>query len=100
DVRSFAINALKARAADSEQLELAQAFRHPFAPASLHAAQAIVRLDLRAAVPSLIDFLSEPDPAAPFHGERDGRPTLLVRELVRINHFRNCQLCHPPIDAA
>lgn len=100
DVRGFAVNALKARAAQSEQLELTQAFRHPFAPASRHAAQAIVRLDLQAAIPSLIDFLSEPDPAAPFQGERNGQPTLLFRETVRINHFRNCQLCHPPIDAA
>jgi hypothetical protein len=36
--------------------------------------------------------LEEPDPSAPFYeGEKR-----VVRELVRINHLRNCMMCHAP----
>src|SRR5262245_21820805 len=36
-------------------------------------------------------FLKEPDPTAPV---KKGGGVVAVRELVRINHLRNCSLCH------
>ena len=38
-------------------------------------------------------MLDEPDPRAPSRGD-DGQ--WKVRELVRVNHLRNCLLCHAP----
>jgi len=32
----------------------------------------------------------------PFQKKVKGRPVFLVRELVRVNHLRNCLLCHAP----
>jgi hypothetical protein len=31
--------------------------------------------------------------------EVDGKPVLEVRELVKVNHHRNCLLCHAPANA-
>jgi hypothetical protein len=38
-------------------------------------------------------MLNLPDPLAPF---QDVRGKWVVNELVRVNHLRNCLLCHPP----
>ena len=43
-------------------------------------------------IPALKKLLLEPDPVAPF--QKEG--TWYVRELVRVNHLKNCLLCHPP----
>src|SRR5262249_32980611 len=48
----------------------------------------IVRLDRQDLVARLVEALESPDPRLARSGE--------VRELVRINHHRNCLLCHPP----
>ena len=62
------------------------------------AAAAIVRLNAKQAIPSLINFLDEPDPAAPLFVLERKHSGFAVRELVRINHNRNCQLCHVAVD--
>src|SRR5207302_7066026 len=49
-------------------------------------------------VPHLIEVLAEPDPSEPFQKEEDGKTVWAVRELVKINHHRNCLLCHAPAD--
>jgi hypothetical protein len=41
----------------------------------------------------LVKLLDTPDPAGPLPGA-DGTP--VVREMLRVNHARNCQLCHAP----
>lgn len=100
DVRGLAIEGLKYRSADEYLSQLLDAFRYPWPPAAAHATDALIRLDSKMAVPRLIEFLGEPDPAAPFAVERRGKPAVMVRELVRINHHRNCQLCHAPADGS
>src|SRR5262249_29981030 len=135
---------------------LLDGLRYPWAPAADHAAEALVALNDREAIPPLAELLGGPDPAGPaplaFHDidrahlayhnidpaqlaaapgspepwrspavaldERQGggRRTRLmadpgglpqsikasdgevyaVREVVRVNHLRNCLLCHPP----
>ena len=84
---------LQGRPRDDYREVLLRALRHPLPMLADHAAEALVALDLREAVPSLVAMLKEPDPATPYPG-RDGRP--LVREVVRTNHLANCLLCHPP----
>src|SRR5262249_16159620 len=43
-----------------------------------------------------VDTLDEPDPETPFLGGLKN-DQLMVRELVRVNHHRNCLLCHAPV---
>jgi hypothetical protein len=45
-------------------------------------------------------MLDRPDPCAPFEETIGNRKQTVVRELVRINHNRNCLLCHAPLDSA
>lgn len=93
EVRASAVEALKKRPrAESRQL-LLDGFRYPWPPVADHAAEALVALDDREAVPALERLVDEPDPAAPYH---DARKNKVLREVVRVNHLRNCLLCHPP----
>src|SRR5262249_18266117 len=59
DVRSAAIKALKERKAEDYRPVLLKALRHPWAPAADHAAEALVELGDRAAIPDLIRTLKE-----------------------------------------
>jgi hypothetical protein len=40
-----------------------------------------------------VDVLDEADPRAPTVNDKNAT---VVRELVRINHHRNCLMCHAP----
>jgi hypothetical protein len=55
-----------------------------------------MRLDRTDLVPDLVKILDEPDPRAPIPRVSGGQRMLVVRELVRLNHSRNCLLCHAP----
>lgn len=93
DVRRAAVIALKERRAADYRGELLAALRYPGPFAADHAAEALVALDQRDAVPALVDLLDRPDPQAPFKNDKG---QWAVRELVSVNHFRNCLLCHAP----
>ena len=43
-------------------------------------------------------MLEAPDPRAPQMKEIEGKKVSVVRELVKVNHLRNCLLCHAPAD--
>ena len=64
EVRELALIGLSQRHSQEYCSQLAEAIRLPWAPAARHAAAAIVRLNAKQAIPSLINFLDEPDPAA------------------------------------
>src|SRR5262249_12372105 len=68
--------------------------RYPWPPVADHAAVALRTLHPHEAVGPLVDMLDLPSPSAPVLDPRTNRYT--VRELVRLNHLRNCLLCHPP----
>jgi hypothetical protein len=55
-----------------------------------------VKPDRRDLVPNIIDKLDEPDPRAPVTKTVNGKTVTMVREIVRINHHRNCLMCHSP----
>jgi hypothetical protein len=92
-VRQDAVAALKKRPAEDVRPALLSALRYPWAPAADHAAEALVALNDRGAVKELRALLSQPDPRDPY---RDKDRKWKVREVVRVNHLRNCLLCHAP----
>jgi hypothetical protein len=68
--------------------------RYPWAPVADHAAFALRTLKPREAVAPLIDLVDAASPSAPVYDAKSKQYT--VREVVRLNHMRNCLLCHAP----
>jgi hypothetical protein len=85
------VNALAARSAADYLPVLLDAFRSPWPPAAYHAADALTTLAPPEATPELVQCLEAMESAAPLVNKK-GEP--VVQELVRINHARNCLLCH------
>jgi hypothetical protein len=92
-VRGAAIEVLKDRPHDQWRKELLAGLRYPWPSVAEHAATALVGIRDTGAVPDLLGMLDEPDPTLPFVNEQG---KWVVRELVRINHLRNCLACHAP----
>ena len=96
DVRSTAIKALEHEPVERYAAKLLEGFRHASPHVAEHTADALVALKCKSLLPQVVDFLDEPDPAAPFDREENGDVLKAVREMVKINHHRNCMLCHAP----
>jgi HEAT repeats len=92
-VRQAAVKALANRPRDDFRPLLMEGLRYPWAPAAQHAAEALVSLQDREALPELKKLVDAPDPNAVF---TDAHNRAVVREVVRVNHLRNCLLCHAP----
>jgi hypothetical protein len=92
-LRKFAVTFLKARGPEHARPVLLAALRYLWPSAADHAADTLAAIQDHGAAPALVQLLDAPDPAGPFPGD-GGVPT--VREVMRINHARNCQLCHAP----
>lgn len=94
EVRDAAVAALQKRLAAQYLPVLLQGLRYPLAPVADRAALALRKLKPQGAMPRLVALLDQPDPALPVLDKRTKKP--VVRELVRLNHMRNCLLCHAP----
>jgi hypothetical protein len=96
DTRVAAIKAIKEehkeQAAEVTEV-LMHGIRYPLAIVAKRTAQAMIALDRKDLMPELVKVLGEPAPGDPIVSEHNGS---VVREVVRINHHRNCLLCHPP----
>lgn len=92
-VREEAIKALKDRPREDYQQVLLDGLRYPWPPVAAHAAEALAALHHGDAVFRLAAMLDEPDPCAPVC---DKNNKWTVAEVVRVNHLRNCLLCHAP----
>jgi len=92
-VREEAVKLLGKRPPEQFRDVLLEALRYPLPAAADHAAEALVALRDRDALPQLQRLVTESDPSAPFLGAK-AEATPVVREVVRINHLRNCLLCH------
>jgi hypothetical protein len=91
-VREEAVNALRGRGYEEAREVFLAAMRHPWVPAADHAAEALVALEDDGAVKELTALLDLPDPSLPVkQGDR-----WTSKQLVRVNHLRNCLLCHAP----
>ncbi len=96
EVRRIAVEALQKRATKPSTDILLQGLRYPWPSVAQNSAEAAVQLKRADLIPELIKMLEEPDPRAPRVRHERGKKTPVVRELVRINHHRNCMLCHAP----
>lgn len=91
ELRRSAIGALSSRAASDYIPVLIEALRSPWPPAADHAADALTALAPPEAVADLVKCLESAESGAPILNKKS-EP--IVQELVRINHSRNCLLCH------
>jgi hypothetical protein len=95
--RAAAVDALRKR--DRKQLSqfLVSYIRYPWPRAVEHTAEALVSLNCQEAIPQLAAAYNQPDPDAPFRVDLPDMATdTYRREVVRINHLRNCVMCHAP----
>ena len=97
EVREAAVDALKDRPAEDYRQTLLDGFRHPWPPVADHAARALAALDDRGAVKDLEAMLDLPDPSGPVLSDNK---KWVKTELVKVNHLRNCLLCHAPSSSA
>jgi len=96
EVRASALDALKVRRERDYTAILLQGLRYPLPVVARRASEAMVKLERTDLVAQLVDLLDEPDPRAPVVKEVNNKRMPVVRELVRINHHKNCLLCHAP----
>lgn len=95
EVRQTARTGLRTRPAAEYRPVLVGYLNYPWAPVAENAAEALIELRPERTVPDLLALLREPDVTWPKTVEIDGQPRTVLPELVRINHLRNCALCHP-----
>lgn len=89
-VRQAAVKALKDGPVEEYRDLLLDGLRYPWSPVADHAAEALAALKVQSAVPELLTMLEKPARA-----RVRGQTPVVIRELVKINHQRNCMLCHP-----
>lgn len=94
--RKSAVVALQNLPAEHATSVLLKGLHYPWPTVARNSAEAMVQLKRTDLIPELIKMLETSDPRAPIMSERDGQKSPVVRELVRMNHHRNCLLCHPP----
>lgn len=94
-VRQAALKELKKRPQVEYRTVFLEALDHPWAPVVSRAADALVKTRDEQTAAELRKLLDERDSTgSPFFLGDDNKP--LVREVVRVNHLKNCLLCHTP----
>jgi HEAT repeat protein len=93
NVRTAAALALKGRETEVWRQVLVKGLRYPWSAVADFAAEALVQLKDKGAIPDLVALLREPRPGRPYI---TASRRVLIREVVKINHLTNCLLCHPP----
>lgn len=94
EVRTSAIQALDRRPREDYRDILLNGIQYPWPAVAEHAAESLVALKDKEAMPALLKLLNEPSPGALYFDSN--QKVYMVREMVRINHFGNCLLCHAP----
>lgn len=92
DIRDAAIAALKVRREKDYTDILVKSLRYPWPAVAKRSAEAITKLERTDLIPELLNALEATDPRLPV--TKDKAPT--VREMVKLNHHRNCLMCHAP----
>jgi hypothetical protein len=96
DVRKQAMEGLKLRREKDYTDILVEALHYPWPPFARHAAEVIAKIERTDLIPQLIAVLERPDPRLAALRKVADKSELVLRELVRVNHHRNCLLCHAP----
>jgi hypothetical protein len=94
EVRLAALMALSSRPVAEYESALVAGLRYPWPAIADHAAEALVALNLKTAVPKLVTMLDTRDLGEPYPASMGTARRAVVPELVRVNHLRNCLLCH------
>lgn len=94
EVRDLALHELKLHRTEKVRERLVNGFDHAWEPVAVNAANALVELNDELSLDDLRKKLNMPDPHAPYQDEEGNWK---VRELVRVNHLRNCLMCHAPV---
>jgi mono/diheme cytochrome c family protein len=98
EVRRDAIDSLKIRRDKDYGDILVGGLRYPWPEVARRATEAIVALERKDLLPALVNSLDEADPRLPRETTVKGKKAHVVDEMVRVNHHRNCFLCHAPAD--
>jgi hypothetical protein len=94
EIRAAAIEALKVRREKDYTDVLVKGLRYPWPAVAKRSADAISKIGRTDLVPELIAVLEETDPRMPVEKTTDGKNVKVVHEMVKINHHRNCMMCH------
>ena len=92
EVRFSATLALKELPREKYRNVLLEGFEYPWFAVAQHSAEALVRLEDTQAVPDLVELLKRHKTLTSI--EEDGK--FFQKEVVAVNHLRNCLLCHAP----
>src|SRR5262249_46338767 len=93
-IRQDALEALRDRPHEEYRQVLLDGLRYVWAPVADHAAEALLVVRDVDSVSKLRELAVAPDPRAPFFDAANN--TYARRELVQINHLKNCMMCHAP----
>jgi len=93
-VREQAIQSLAQRPRSEYRQLLLSGLRYPWSPVADHAAEALVALEDKDAIPALQKLSDAIDPTVATYDSQ--HRTWMVPEVVRINHLSNCVMCHAP----
>lgn len=96
EVRDAAIDYLKGRREKDYIHFLMEGFRYPWPEVADRAKNALAKLQPDGVVSELVDLLEESDPRLPQLKTIKGEEVYVAKQLVRINHHKNCLLCHAP----
>jgi hypothetical protein len=96
-IREAAITALRVRREKDYTDILVKALRYPWPAVAKRAASAVAKLERKDLVPELIDVLEAGDPRMPTTKNMGEVRVAVVREMVKVNHHRNCLMCHAPL---
>jgi hypothetical protein len=96
ELRRDALDVLQKRSTSAATKILREGLRYPWPTVVRNTAEAVVELGRVDLGLDLAGMLEAADPRMPVRQDVGGEQVYAVRELVRINHHRNCLLCHPP----
>ncbi len=99
ELREAAVDAVKVRREKDYTDILLQGFRYPWPEVAGRAAELATMAERKDLVADLVNLLDLPDPRVPWTAKEDGKEVYRARQLVSVNHHRNCMLCHAPAKA-
>jgi hypothetical protein len=97
EIHGAAVAALKVRNEKDYTDVLFQGLSYPWPEVAERSAAAIAAIGRMDLVPTLVNLLDQPDPRLPQPKQVDGKEVHVARQLVRLNHHRNCLLCHATV---
>jgi hypothetical protein len=99
EVRNAACDSLKVRPGKDYTDILREALRYPWPSVAKRSSEAIARMGRSDLLSDLVAVLDQDDARMPTSRSVEGKQVVLVREMVKVNHHRNCMMCHAPVES-